>query len=188
LSAEGTWKAITVGGRVQQCKGVTMNFAWPRRAVAADADGLAALYARAYGALLEPYYDADLLAEALPLLCRINPALLESGRYFVISDQTGETVGAGGWSWEQPGGRDGTPGHAHLRHFAVDPARTRLGLGRRIFERCLQDASSARAFECFSTYAAESFYRALGFTTLGPIVVPMAPKLEFPSLHMIKRL
>jgi hypothetical protein len=63
--------------------------------VAADTDRLAALYARAYGALLAPHYDADLLAEALPLLCRINPALLESGRYFVISDQTGETVGAG---------------------------------------------------------------------------------------------
>ena len=165
-----------------------MNCALPRRAVAADADRLAALYARAYGALLAPYYDADLLAEALPLLCRVNPALLESGRYFVISDQTGETVGAGGWSWERPGGQDGTPGHAHLRHFAVDPARTRLGLGRGLFECCLQDATGARAFECFSTYAAESFYRALGFTTLGPMDVTMGPKLVFPSLHMIRML
>ena len=165
-----------------------MNCALPRRAVAADADRLAALYARAYRTLLAPYYDADLLAEALPLLCRINPALLESGRYFVISDQTGETVGAGGWSWERPGGQDGTPGHAHLRHFAVDPGRTRLGLGRRLFECCLQDATGARAFECFSTYAAESFYRALGFTTVGLVDVPMGPKLRFPGLYMIRRI
>jgi N-acetylglutamate synthase-like GNAT family acetyltransferase len=165
-----------------------MNCALPRRAVVADANRLAALYARAYGALLTPYYDADLLAEALPLLCRVNPALLESGRYFVINDQTGETVGAGGWSWERPGGQAGTAGHAHLRHFAVNPARNRLGFGRRLFECCLRDATGARAFECFSTYAAEPFYRALGFTTLGPIDVPMGPKLELPSLHMIRRL
>jgi N-acetylglutamate synthase-like GNAT family acetyltransferase len=165
-----------------------MTCAWPRRAVAEDSDRLATLYARAYGALLAPFYDADLLAEALPLLCRINPALLESGRYFVISDQTGETVGAGGWSWERPGSREETPGHAHLRHFAIDPARTRLGPGNRIFERCLQDATGARAFECYSTYAAKSFYRALGFTTLGPVDVPMGRKLKFPSLHMIRRL
>jgi GNAT superfamily N-acetyltransferase len=165
-----------------------MNYVLPRRAVAADADRLAALYARAYGALLAPYYDASLLAEALPLLCKVNSALLESGRYFVIGDHTGETVAAGGWSWERPGGQDGTPGHAHLRHFAVDPKRTRLGLGRRLFECCLEDAAGARAFECVSTYAAESFYRALGFSMLGPIVVHMGPKLEFPSLHMVRRL
>lgn len=167
---------------------VTMNGALLRRAVAADADRLAALYARAYGALLAPYYDADLLAKALPLLCRVNPALLESGRYFVISDESDETVGAGGWSWERPGGQAGTAGHAHLRHFAVDPARTRLGFGRGLFDCCLRDATGARAFECYSTYAAESFYRALGFTALGPMVVPMGPRLELPSLHMIRRL
>src|SRR5688572_19498821 len=93
-------------------------------------------------------------------------ALLESGRYFVIGDPTGTTVAAGGWPWERPAGQDGTPGHAHLRHFAVDPKRTRLGLGRRLFECCLEDAAGAGAFECVSTYAAESFYRALGFSML----------------------
>ena len=73
-------RAIGIGRRTQAMQEVTMNCALPRRAVAADADRLAALYARAYRTLLAPYYDADLLAEALPLLCRINPALLKSGR------------------------------------------------------------------------------------------------------------
>lgn len=151
-----------------------------------DATALESLYARSYGTLLKPDYPTDLLDRALPLLCRVNPALIEAGSYYVARNLTGTIIGAGGWSLAEPGSGMLRSGHVHLRHFAVDPDMARCGIGRMLFEACRAAASEARVFECFSTRTAVPFYSSLGFKLNKEINIEMNPDLAFPSIHMIQ--
>ena len=151
-----------------------------------DAAELESLYRESYGALLETNYSADLLQQALPLLCRVNTGLIEAGTYFVAREANERIVGGGGWSFSEPGSINGKPGHAHLRHFAILPDKVRCGIGRSLFEACRTAAHDVRVFECISTRTAVPFYRALGFRTVKRTAVPLAADLAFPSIHMIR--
>lgn len=54
-----------------------------RPATPEDAEAVTNLLAAAYPMLLAPSYEAELLARALPLMTRANPALLRSGAYYL---------------------------------------------------------------------------------------------------------
>jgi GNAT superfamily N-acetyltransferase len=151
-----------------------------------DKSEIADLYSASYGTLLKADYPPDVLQRALPLLARVNDDLVGSGTYYVARDGEGRLIGAGGWTCAEPGTGRLTPGHAHIRHFAVDPAAGRRGVGRRLFERCVEAAGSGIVFECFSTRTAVAFYRSLGFEPLEEVVIAMAPEVGFPSVRMIR--
>ncbi|MGB0747786.1 MAG: GNAT family N-acetyltransferase [Magnetospiraceae bacterium] len=156
----------------------------PRPATERDALGLSELYGRAFGTLLAQDYAPDLLTACLPLLCRANRALYKSGQYHVVEDpQTGRLIAAGGWTWERPGSGARQPGIAHIRHFATDPSHLQRGHGRLIFNAC-QAQAKAPVFECYSTLTAAPFYQSVGFQEIGPIKIPLAPGLLFPSVHL----
>lgn len=130
-----------------------------------DHAAASALFSRSYPALMAQAYPADLLALALPIITKANDALLASGRYAVIESGGGTLVACGGWSRERPGSGEVTPGLAHIRHFATDPAWVGQGLGRRLYDWCTETARAEgmTSFECHSSLNAENFYRALGF-------------------------
>lgn len=150
-----------------------------------DAEEVTALLQSSYPALLAPDYDADLLARALPLMCRANPALLGSGTYY-IAETDHAMIGCGGWTMERPGRGAVVPGEGHIRHFGTVPSAVRGGVATRIMRRCFEDARGAgiRVFHCYATRAAVPFYAAMGFITIGPIDVPLADDLAFPSVLM----
>jgi GNAT superfamily N-acetyltransferase len=150
-----------------------------------DSAAVAAILRASYPALMAPAYDPALLARALPLITRPQPALLASGTYF-IAEAEGKPAACGGWTLAAPGTRRVEPGIAHIRHFATAPAWTGRGIGRRLYERCESDALAAgvRLFHCFSSVNAEPFYAALGFRRIGAIEVPLGRGLLFPSIHM----
>ena len=82
-------------------------------------------------------------------------------------------MGCGGWARNA---RDMPnepidPVLGHIRHLATDPKRTRRGIGRALFERCVADARAAGVciFKCYSSIGAERFYWALGFSTVEPM-------------------
>lgn len=156
-----------------------------------DAAAVAAVLKGSYPVLLAPAYDAALLAKALPLMTRANPALLASRTYYLAEAADGAPVGCGGWTFERPGAPDDPidPALAHIRHFATDPAWTGRGVGRALFERCLADAGAAgaRRFEAWSTLVAEAFYRRMGFETVERFEVAMGPEIRFPSVRMVRR-
>lgn len=142
-----------------------------------------------YAALMADAYPADLLEAALPLITRANPALLASGRYAVIADETGRLIACGGWSQERPGTGEVIAGLAHIRHFAVHPDAVRRGLGRRLYEWCEDAARGARMteFECHASLNAESFYRALGFTRSGEMCLRLKAGVALPAIVMTRR-
>ena len=161
----------------------------PRVARPEDHAAVSDLLSRSYPVLMAPAYPADLLAQALPVMTRANPALLASGHYAVIESEDGTFAVCGGWSRERPGSGEVTPGLAHIRHFAIDPAYLRRGLGRRLYDWCAHAArgEDMTAFECHSSLNAEPFYCALGFARVGTLNIDFGP-CALPAIVMTRKI
>lgn len=136
----GSLRAATLGG-------MRLRIAMPE-----DADAVASVLGPSYARLMAGAYPPDLLARTLPAITRANPALLSSGRYYLVEAETGEPAGCGGWSGHPPGRRDEDSERAHIRHFATHPAWIRRGVGRLLYERCAADARAA-GFTLFEAWA-----------------------------------
>ncbi len=151
----------------------------------ADTVAIDLLLERSYPVLMRNSYDAETLAIALPLMVRSNPALLQSGTYH-LAEEAGHVVGCGGWTRERPGGGEIVPGLAHLRHFAADPAFTRRGVGRAIFQECVRQAHSAGVtrWMVFPSLNAEPFYRAMGLQAANRLTIAMTESVSFPVVVM----
>ncbi|HEU0133528.1 MAG TPA: GNAT family N-acetyltransferase [Allosphingosinicella sp.] len=157
-----------------------------RVTTAADSDAVASVLGPSYTLLMAAAYPPDLLARALPSMIRANPALLSSGRYYLVETESGEPAGVGGWSPHPPGRKDGDPDRAHIRHFATHPDWIRRGVGRLLCERCATDARACgfTRLEAWASLNGEAFYAALGFRPLGQIETPMPGGVLFPAIRM----
>ena len=91
-----------------------------RRATADDREELEALIEACYSRVYPGWSDADMQSDALPAMLRIDPALLESGRYFAAT-RDGRLAGCGGWSTATPGTGAVREAGGHIRHFATHP-------------------------------------------------------------------
>lgn len=151
-----------------------------------DSEAVSVLLVASYSSLLAARYDCDLLSRALPHFTKANPALLACATYYVAEREPGNLVGCGGWTTAKPGSGEIREGEAHIRHFATHPEWTRQGIGSALLTRCINDARSfgIRKLHCLSTLNAESFYRAAGFETVGPIDVQLGTSMTFPGVLM----
>ena len=163
-----------------------------RRATPEDLSALDWLLSRSYPRLLRADYPPSVLVTALPIIARARPELLQSGRYFVaVNPADGSVLGAGGYSLVAPApqGMAGGPREAalgHIRHVVTDAERVRQGIGRGVMT-CVLTAAAAEGvtrLDCLSTRMAVPFYASLGFRTLGPVTVPLAPGIDFPAVRM----
>jgi GNAT superfamily N-acetyltransferase len=160
-----------------------------RPATPDDRDALERVIADCYAAVYPGWYDADVLAEAMPAMLKIDPALLASGRYFVAS--AGPSIaGCGGWSTQTPGNRAEASGTGHIRHFATDPGFMRRGVGGAILDRCINDARAAGivTMRCFSSLPAEAFYARHGFKRIDTVNVMLGDSASFGAVLMEKKL
>lgn len=152
-----------------------------------DRDAVARLLERSYPVLMAGGYDPAVLAAALPLMTRANPALLASGTYLAAVSDGGDVVGCGGWNPERPGA-DATieGGLGHIRHFGTDPEWARQGVGRAIMATCIETAreSGVQRLECLASLNAIKFYSAMGFVETGHRVVLLGGTIPFPSIEM----
>jgi GNAT superfamily N-acetyltransferase len=139
-----------------------------------------------YPVLMKTAYEAAVLAAALPLMTRADPALLSSGSYYVALASDGRLAGCGGWTPERPGSGEVVARLAHIRHFATRPGWLRRGVGKAIYARCEHEAraAGARQFECYASLNATGFYFSLGFREIRPVEIAMGPGLEFSSVLM----
>lgn len=155
-----------------------------RPSTIADLSAVDALLARSYPKLLKADYAPSVLVLALPVIAKAQPKLLACGTYYV-AEQDNAVLGAGGWTRDA---HDGTLGH--IRHVASDDRHLRRGIGRAIISHCFDRAHLAgvQHMECWSTLSAESFYKSLGFETVGPMDVTLEGGITFPSLRMRKAL
>jgi N-acetylglutamate synthase-like GNAT family acetyltransferase len=158
-----------------------------RVASASDYDGVGVVLRSSYPVLMGQAYDATILDRVLPLITVPQTALLESGTYYVAEAAGGSIVGCGGWTKERPGSAEVLPGLGHVRHFGVHPNWTRQGVGRSIYDRCVEDAKAAGIdrFECYASLNGESFYAALGFQSVGRVELEMPEDVTLPCIGML---
>ncbi len=159
-----------------------------RRADPGDLSSVDRLLGRSYPKLLAPDYPPSILVLVVPIICRAQPDLLASGRYFLAVDTAGQVLAAGGWSFGKPRGLAGEARDTcHVRHVATDPDITRRRIGRRLMTHVMQDArqGGVRWLDCLSTRTAVPFYAALGFRALYPTEVPLGPGISFPAVRML---
>jgi GNAT superfamily N-acetyltransferase len=170
-------------------RNLTLRLAGPADLAAVDV-----LLARSYPRLLAADYPPSVMVTAVPIIARARPGLLASGRYYVVEDDGGALLGAGGWSMEAPA-PDGMTGQAgarvgHVRHFATDPDATRRGVAGAILARAMQaaQAEGVRQLDCLSTRTAVPFYAAQGFRIVGPVEITLAAGIVFPAVRMVRML
>ncbi len=151
-----------------------------------DLSAVDALLARSYPRLLSKDYPPSIMVTLVPLLVLARPELLASGRYFLVEDAAGRVLGAGGYSLARRGSEG--PATTSIRHVATDPDATRQGIGRRLMQAIFAAAAAegVTRFDCLSTRTAVPFYSALGFTSVGPVEIPMRPALSFPAIRMTR--
>ena len=157
-----------------------------RVATPEDETSVSELLKASYAVLLPPSYDEAILAVALPMITRANPALLSAGTFFVAETAGGLIIGCGGWTLESPGKGDIVPELGHIRHFAVHPKWIGRTIGRSIFAMCEEQARSAnvRRFECYSGLNSKGFYAALGFEQIRQMEIPMDQGVKLPVVLM----
>src|SRR6056297_1350404 len=109
-----------------------------RTATKEDLAALDLLFSTSYPALLKADYPPSLLVTAIPRIARANPRLVASGTYYVICDQKGALVGAGGWTRAAPPGFESAGEVGNIRHVVTDKDRTRQGIGTRLMRHIFE--------------------------------------------------
>jgi N-acetylglutamate synthase-like GNAT family acetyltransferase len=161
-----------------------------RVSVLSDAEAVSTVLAASYSTLLTSHYEKTLLDRALPFMTKANPKLLACGTYYVAQSLHGGIIGCGGWAPEHPETGDVLKEEAHIRHFATHPDWIRMGVAQSLMKRCCIDskAQGIGKLLCYSTLAAESFYRACGFETIALLDVLMGAKVPFKTVMMQREL
>lgn len=151
-----------------------------------DKESIELILAASYGTLLEGFYDANILASAMPFMSTAQPALLNSGTYY-IAECDGVAGACGGWTITVPGGKGIEDKElAHIRHVATHPDHLRKGLARYIMKHCFAEAKAAGVLRlsCFSSLAAVPFYESVGFSKIKEKSVNFTPDIQFPMMEM----
>jgi GNAT superfamily N-acetyltransferase len=167
-----------------------------RRAVPADRAALQAMHRRSLLTLGRSHYSDGQLRGLLATIDTVDDALLEDGTY-IIAEQAGRIVAAGGWTMQQPayelklGGVVSAPDRqATIRAVFVDPDFARRGLARRILEAAESEAvllGGAERIGLVSTLTGLPFYRKLGYLSGAPVILPLTNGMIFPGRRMRKQ-
>jgi GNAT superfamily N-acetyltransferase len=150
-----------------------------RLATRADIPHLNPLIAESARRLSRGFYDDHEVESAIRYVFGVDTGLIEDRTYYVAS-LNGAVAGCGGWSRRNTlyGGDQrpvGTPSFldpatepARLRAFFVAPSAARRGVGRRLYEECVEAARAAgfRSLTLMATLPGVPFYATLGFETV----------------------
>ena len=171
-----------------------------RFATAEDIPELGRLIEQSVRGLSVGFYTGPQIESALRHVFGPDTQLIADQTYYVVEDQEGELVAAGGWSRRRTlygadhlkRGADPllepATEPARIRAFFVHPAWARRGLGRRLFECCAAAAARAgfRSLELMATLPGEPLYRALGFVPVERSEVALPDGEKLPVVRMTR--
>jgi GNAT superfamily N-acetyltransferase len=146
------------------------------------------------------YYTPEQADAITRYVFGVDTQLIADETYFVITatELNGRIVACGGWSRRRTlFGADRTKSGpdplldpavepARVRAFFVDPSMARRGLGRRLMNKCLEEARAAgfRALELVSTLPGELLYLAAGFTIVERFELDLPGGIRTPVSRM----
>jgi GNAT superfamily N-acetyltransferase len=168
-----------------------------RKAERSDIPAIERLIERSVRELSVSYYEAAQIESALEFMFGVDSQLVDDGTYHVV-EAAGALAAAGGWSrrrtlfggdrWKHGADEplDASREPARIRAFFVDPAWSRRGLGRALFDVCRRDARAAGfgRLELIATLPGEPLYRALGFAADERIELSLPDGVRVPLVRM----
>lgn len=171
-----------------------------RAATLADVPALQALIAESATGLGARDYTPAQIAGALEGVFGVDTQLIEDGTYFVV-EHAARLVGCGGWSLRasrfggdalrrDPRRLDPRTEPARIRAFFVHPDYARLGVARRLLERCEAEAARAgfRSMTLVATLTGVRFYAAVGYVAGEAYDQPLPGGIALPVVPMDKTL
>ena len=154
-----------------------------RSATLSDFEALVHLSVLSFSSGLSGAYPPDLIEQSVPFISQVSKPLIQSGQLYVAEADDDVLVGAGGWSRDYHG-VPSVAGVGHIRQFVVHPDWMRHGIGRALFDRCLNAASDIVQFDCQASLSAISFYHSLGFEAVCEDEVELPNGIIFPTCLM----
>jgi len=169
-----------------------------RTALPHDVPELTELISRSARLLSRGYYTEEETESAIRHVFGVDSALVADRTYFVV-ESGGVIVGCGGWSRrrtlyggdQRPVGPqemlDPARDAARIRAFFVAPEAARQGVGRCLFDACVEAAAEAgfQWVELMATLPGVPFYAALGCDAVERVtdMLPDGVALRFVRMH-----
>lgn len=149
-----------------------------RKARLSDVDNLERLITKSAKSINSAYYSKIEIDAALGNAWTVDRQLIIDNTYWIVENLEGLVVGCGGWSKRKLlfGENDALhssdneliPGvdSARIRAFFVHPDFTRMGIGKRLLEKCELEAKSFGfdSLELVATLSGEKLYSSNGYT------------------------
>ena len=151
-----------------------------RKATILDIGDLEKLIVRSATSINSAYYSKIEIDAALGNAWTVDQELIIDNTYWLVENLDGVTVGCGGWSKrkllfgkkEVQNALDDelipAIDAAKIRAFFVHPDFTRIGIGKRLLEKCESEAASFgfNSFELVATLSGEKLYASHGYLPL----------------------
>lgn len=172
-----------------------------RLAIREDIPALSGLITQSAQALSQGYYTPQQITAAITYVFGVDTQLIDDGTYWVMEDDA-QPIGCGGWSFRKTlyGGNqmkesedprlDPATDPARIRAFFVHPGQARRGIGAKLLERCLSEASAAgfQTIELMATLPGVPFYEVYGFAPCESVVTTLPDGTELPFVRMARSL
>ena len=179
----------------------TMDFIF-RKAKISDLDNLERLITISARSINSAYYSKIEIDAALGKAWTVDRQLIIDNTYWIVENLEGVVVGCGGWSKRKLlfGKNDALnslnneliPGtdSAKIRAFFVHPDFTRMGIGKRLLEKCEIEAQSFGfdSLELVATLSGEKLYSANGYIPLKSYDIDLGNGITNKVVSMYKSL
>jgi len=179
----------------------TMNLIF-RKATISDIDNLERLITKSARSINSAFYSKIEIDAALGNAWTVDRQLIIDNTYWIVENLEGVVVGCGGWSKRKLlfGKNDALnslnneliPGtdSAKIRAFFVHPDFTRMGIGKRLLEKCEIEAQSFGfdSLELVATLSGEKLYSANGYIPLKSYDIDLGNGITNKVVSMYKSL
>jgi N-acetylglutamate synthase-like GNAT family acetyltransferase len=173
-----------------------------RKAKITDTDNLERLIKESAKAINSAYYSQLEIDAALGNVWTVDRQLILDDTYWIVETLEGVVAGCGGWSKRKLlfGKSDVLnsldneliPGvdSARIRAFFVHPDFTRMGIGKRLLEKCEIEAKSFGfdSLELVATLSGEKLYSSQGYVPLKSYDVDLGNGITNKVISMYKSL
>jgi N-acetylglutamate synthase-like GNAT family acetyltransferase len=173
-----------------------------RKAKISDIDDLERLITISARSINSAFYSEIEIDAALGNAWTVDRQLIIDNTYWLVENSKGVVVGCGGWSKRKllfgksdvlnSLNNELIPGtdSARIRAFFVHPDFTRMGIGKRLLEKCEMEAKSFGfdSLELVATLSGEKLYSASGYIPLRSYEVDLGNGITNKVVSMYKSL
>ena len=173
-----------------------------RKAKITDTNNLERLIRISATSINSAYYSQIEIDAALGNAWTVDQQLLFDNTYWIVENSEGVVVGCGGWSKRKllfgkndvlnSSGNELIPGidPARIRAFFVHPDFTRMGIGKRLLEKCEMEAKSSGfdSLELVATLSGEKLYSSNGYIPLKSYDIDLGNGITNKVVSMYKSL